>query len=146
MIYATVEQFEVFYPNTGVTSSSIFANLELGATRTNEALGKKFTTPFSSNNASARELSIYYAYQGLRKRTAGGDDSAIFDLIEDRVETILGNCYMMTDSGESIESAGTDLPWSATMDYKPVFDQRQDYQQRVDPDLIDALNREDDNI
>jgi hypothetical protein len=131
-----------------VTESEInSAWLPYGTLRVNESLGSCFTTPFSSNNETARDLSIHYAYLGILLRTRNQDDSEELknDLILRVTDICCGNAPMILDDGTSFFAAtGSKFDaYSTTQDYKPTFDMREAEQQRIDPDLIDDLWGED---
>lgn len=140
--YATYEQFTAVYSVKGVSEAEInSAWLPHGTLRVNEALGGYYTTPFSSNNWTARDLCIQYAYLGILVRTRNPDDSKeLLKQIMIRVTDITsGGKPMVMDDG-----ANTILPdknnqsesWSTTMDYKPAFDMRNAMDQRIDPDRL----------
>jgi len=144
--YATVVEFEGQYPNTRVTSSDLFDTwLVRGTTRVNESLGKCFTTPFSSNNQTAKELSIEFAYLGILKRTRAADSDEMLELVNTRVTNICsGNAPMVTTDGEAIFATGVNNSvWSNTKQHNPTFDMRRPVRQRVDPDLLDELEDRD---
>ncbi len=144
--YATLAEFEGRFPNTRVSCVDLVNTwLVLGTTRVNEALGKCFTVPFSSNNQTAKELSIEYAYLGILQRTRAADSDEMLQLVNERVTNICsGNAPMVTTGGDAIFATGAnESVWSNTKDFKPTFDMRRPERQRVDPDLLDALESED---
>ena len=144
--YGTADQFLAVY-SAGVAdiTSAEIQNVwtPYGALRVNEQLGRIFTTPFSSNNQTARDLSIKYAYLGILLRTRNQKDSEeLNDELKLRIEGIIeGNSPMVLDDGESMFATGSSLTsaWSNTEDYNNTFDMRDAINQRVDPDLIDDL-------
>jgi len=146
--YATFSEFTQVYSLKGVSQADISSQwIPYGALRVNEALGQCFTTPFSSNNETAKDLSIHFGYLGLLLRTRNQTDSEELrnDLMS-RVSMICsGNSPMITSSGETMFPEATTLNdlYSTTQTYKPVFDMRNAECQRVDPDWIDDLNDED---
>ena len=71
--YANYTDFTAVYSVRGVSETEINSYwLSYGALRTNEALGGYFTVPFSSNNDTAKDLSIYFAYLGILDRQKSG--------------------------------------------------------------------------
>jgi len=148
--YATVDQFAAYYnvEAIGINSSEI-ANVWLpyGWMRVNERLSKSYTTPFSSNNATARDLSIHFAYLGILLRTRNIEDSKeLKEDLDSRIDAInKNNASMVLDDGAELQGSDNNLftAYSSTGDYKPTFDMRDDIYQRVDPDLLDDLWSED---
>jgi len=146
--YATYAQFTQVYSVKGITEADISSYwLTYGALRVNESLGGVYTTPFSSNNETAKDLSIHFGYLGILYRTRNQTDSEELQKeMERRIKAIVDDNMPMILSDGSNYFADTDTTldaWSSTQDYKPVFDMRDDICQRVDPDLIDDLNDED---
>ncbi len=148
--YATAEQFEAYYnvEAIGIDADEISGVwLPYGALRVNERLSKSYATPFSSNNFTARDLSIHYAYLGILLRTRNIDDSEELKAdLDARIADIIGeNGTMINDDGSELAASQNTLftVYSSTQDYKPTFDMRDAIDQRVDPDLIDELWAED---
>lgn len=114
----------------------------------NERLGAQFTTPFSSNNATAMELSRDFAMYLLQVRTiAPGDAAEIKELLDDRIKALLAGAPMSTNSGNPIATIDvSNTVFSTHETYKPTFDMRSEHFQRVDPNLIDFLDDEDANV
>ena len=143
VIYATFSEFTAVYSIEFVSEAEINSSwLPYGALRVNESLGRCFTTPFSSNNQSAKDLSIRFAYLGYLLDTRNETDSEELDKnLTTRVTDICcGNAPMILDDGTSIfpdltAGSGTDA-WSNTQQYKSTFDMRDAEDQRIDPDLI----------
>lgn len=148
--YGSVDQFLAVYSaeTLEITSSEISTHwMPYGALRVNEKFGGIFTMPFSSNNYSARELSIDFAYLGILLRTRQQDDSKELKKdLDERVKDMLkNNTPMILDDGTAYFADGSTLTsaWSTTQDYKNTFDMRNAINQRVDPDLINDLWDED---
>ena len=140
--YADYSEFTQVYSVKGVSEAAVNSQwLPYGALRVNEGLGSVFTLPFSTNNQSAKDLSIHYAYLGLLLRTRNQTDSE--ELLKDlnlRITDIrCGNQPMITTTGEAVypESTSRNDFWSTTQNYKPVFDMRDSLEQRIDPDQLD---------
>ena len=140
--YASYAQFTAVYSVRDMTQTTIEGTwLPHGALRVNEVLGGAFTTPFGSNNFTAQDLSIHYAYLGILVRTRKQDDSTeLMDYLEKRVTDIRsGNLPMVLDDGTQLFSDGSQgQVWGTHQDFKPTFDQRDAEQQRIDPDLLRA--------
>ena len=146
--YATFSDFTEVYSIKGLSQSEINSSwLPHGALRVNESLGGSFTIPFSSNNHTARDLSIRFAYLGTLNRTRNQTDSdELRNAIDRRITDI--TCFnhpMILDDGTPLYASKTDKynPFGSTADYKNTFDMRDAIDQRVDPDLIDDLFNED---
>ena len=143
--YATYSEFTQVYSLKGVSQTEINSYwLPHGALRVNENLGGFFTTPFSSNNHTARDLSIHFAYLGInaRARTSQPQDIPIRNELEQRITDITcGNAPMILDDGSLIQSPTTKFnAWSSTQQYEPMFNVLEPEQQRVDCDyVIDEL-------
>ena len=136
--YATLNEFLGRFPNTRVSSTDLNDTwLTLGTTRVNEALGKCFTIPFSSNNQTAKELSIEFAYLGILQRTRAADSDEMLQLVTERVTNICsGNAPMVTTGGDAIFATGVNNSvWSNTKGFNPTFDMRRAERQRIDPDI-----------
>ena len=147
MIYGTVDQLLVKYPHIDITSADLSGTwMPYGALRVNESLGGTFTIPFSSNNATARDLSLDFAYHGILTRTRSQNDSQeLGDAINSRIlQLIEGELPMTTDSGDALYADGRPAVWSTHGNYKPIFNVGDPMRQRVDPDLLDELDSRDD--
>lgn len=99
--------------------SIIYAEAEVDA-----RLSPAFTTPFSSNNMTARDLAIDMTYLRINPLR----DPAKLKPVQDRVDALIkalldGKASMITDSGDAIgpSSVGGVSPWSNTMNYPPTF-------------------------
>ena len=149
--YATYSDYAQIYNLTGRITVDEVSNhwLPHGALMVNELLGKCFTIPFSSNNETAKDLNIHFAFLGILERTRNQKDSQELKLhLDKRIENICkGNAPMITTSGEAL-FPNADISnrldaWSTTQDYKSTFDMRHPEVQRVDPDYIEDLWDED---
>lgn len=141
--YATAANFTAVYSLKGISETEISsAWLPYGTQRVNEVLGGWYTLPFSSNNITARQLTVDYAYLGVLIRTRKETDSKeLKNELKERIASITSSgAPMFTDSAESIyPSADVNnvfKVYSSTKDYKPVFDLRDSEYQRPDPDQI----------
>lgn len=149
--YAVYSEFTQVYSLKNVDESEVSSYwLVHGALRVNEQLGCAFTIPFSSNNLTAKDLSIHYAALGILKRTRNQTDSQeLGDYLRSRITDILsGGCGMITTSGEALapdKDNGLNSAWSTNQNYNPTFDMRCPEDQRVDPNLIDHLYDRDDS-
>jgi len=149
--YATYEDFTFTYSLANIKQSQIESGwLPYGALRVNEELGGKFTTPFSSNNATARDLNVRFAYLGILLRTRNPDDSReLSDNLEKRITDICcGNAPMILDDGSAVfvtKETNFDA-FSTTESYKSTFDMRDPEDQRVDTDYISLLWDQDNGV
>lgn len=96
----------------------VYAEAEL-----DQRLSGAFTTPFSSNNITIKDLSIDLTYAKVIRF----DDPEKAALIDKHVSTSIqalldGNSQMITSSGDSLAIESTaDIPWSNTMSYHSAF-------------------------
>jgi len=140
--YATPTEFFNRYDLEVVGVNSAEVNdtwLPYGAVRINEALGKFYTLPFSSNNATANDLNIQFSYLGVLLRTRNIEDSdELEDSLDKRIKALTtGNGGMSLDDGALLSSnSSLSKAWSSTEDYKGTFDMRQAEDQSIDKDLI----------
>src|SRR3990167_9275868 len=146
MPYATFAQYTAVYSVPGVVQSVTETFIARAGVRLEEALGAFYTTPFSSNNQTAIELTIDIARWMLQLRTSKQDDSKeLGSEIENRIKELRsGMSTMATTSGAAIEpSNAANTAWSTTKDFKGVFDMRDAPEQRIDPELLDDLDNRD---
>ena len=136
--FATVYSYETFGISDGEVNSTW---LPYGYLRVNEGFGGCFTLPFSSNNETAKDLNIHYAFLGILLRTRNQDDSdELEESLAGRVSDICsGNSAMILSDGAAYrpDIATKFEAWSNTQKYKNTFDMREAINQRIDPDLID---------
>jgi len=142
--YATYSNFTDVYSIKGISQSEVESTwLPYGALRVNEALGRFYTTPFSDNNQTARDLSVHYGYLGYLLRTRKIDDSEeLLGSLTRRITDITcGGAPMVLDDGTTLDQSNAPAfdSWSTHQNHKPTFDMRSPLDQRVDPDLIDDL-------
>lgn len=143
--YATFNDFTSVYCFNGITEASINSYwLFHGSQRVNTALNKLYTTPFSSNNWTAKDLTIQYAALGILVKTLDPEDGLELERqIKRQITNITsGGGYMIDVSGNPILPDLSDprrTAWSTDMDYKPTFDMREAEEQRIDPDLLRDL-------
>jgi len=142
--YATYAEFTAVYSVKGVSQTEIESYwLSHGALRVNENLGGYFTTPFSTNNETAKDLSIHFAFLGMNNRSRNTLEGTlrVKSELDTRITDIrCGNTPMILSSGDSIFSSNArEDAWSTTQDYQPVFNMLNPLDQEVDPDYIDEL-------
>lgn len=139
--YANYSDFTAVYSVKGVSENEITAYwLPFGALRVNEFLGGYFTTPFSTNNHTAKDLSVHYAFLGINNRMRNPEgDLAVRSELDRRITDIrCGNTPMVLTDGTAMFSNATKFnAWSSTQDYVPVFNMLDPIEQEVDPDLIE---------
>jgi hypothetical protein len=139
--YASWEDFSRTYSAEAFRISRIeveSAWLVHGYLRVNESLGRCFSVPFSSNNLTARDLNVQFAFLGILERTRNREDSIeLRNSIMGRISDICsGNSPMITDEGQPIYG-GENKIWSSIQNYKPVFDMRDPINQHVDSNRLD---------
>ena len=145
--YATYSEYAQIYDLTPRITVAEVENrwLPHGALLVNEFLGKCFSVPFSTNNETAKDLNIHFAYLGILERTRNQNDSEeLRESLMSRIENICeGNAPMITSSGDALfpnpNTANKFDAFSTTQNYKNTFDMRDTIDQRIDPDLIDDL-------
>jgi len=114
----------------------VYAENELDA-----LLASTFTVPFSSNNLTAKDLSIDLTYC----RVGNFKISERKEFKEEIMEKINmlknGEMSMITDSGDVLTTTGTTQAWSSTEDYHPVFGLGNEIQFQADSSrIIDEEN------
>lgn len=141
--YAELSDFTTVYSLKGVSSSEIVNGwLPYGTRRVNESLGGFYTLPFSTNNATARGLTVDYAYLGILVRTRKQEDSIeLRNELRYRIASLTSSgAPMLTDSAETIYPSSNVnnvfKVYSSTKDHKPIFDLRDPEYQRADPDQL----------
>ena len=147
--YATVPQFTAVYSMRDISSAQIETFLIRSSLMVNETLACAYTTPFSDNNQTARDLSIDVARLWFMLRTKDPLDSVELKAeLDKRFESLCeGKSKMVTDSGDLLESSAfTEGFWSTTQDYKNVFDLRDEDRQHRDPDQLNRFEDQDDAI
>ncbi len=145
--YATVDQYKDVYGVRKITDAQISTFLIKASEKVNSILACAYTTPFSSNNQTAREITIDTARLAFMIRTKDPTDSTeLKEELEDRFKALCdGSAKMITDSGGLlVGDAISEGFWSTTQDYKPVFDLRESDRQHVDPDQLDRFEGQDD--
>ena len=146
--YATFSEFTAVYSISGVSQAEINSVwLFRGAEELNRRLGAYFTLPFSSNNTTARFLSIDMAYLGILRRTLKAKDSDELQAwINAQVKDIADrNTPMITDSGDLVtpSAGGVTGFWSTDQGFKPTFDTRDAEKQRISIDRQEDLDDQD---
>ena len=87
-----------------------------------ERLSGGFTTPFSSNNLTAKDLAIDLVYTKLYRTTDIEKSKVLDDIVESRIRKLLsGDSQMRLSDGTTLTNVG-DTVWSTTINYNPVFD------------------------
>ena len=142
MSYATYSDFNTRYA-TRMSEAEINSHyLPYASARLESLLGGAFTVPFSSNNLTARDLTMELGYLMVLRRGKGPQDYQAF---ADTLAAQLGDLRdgrqpMITTSGEALfaQPIGEDI-WSSTARYHTVFDLRDAPRQQVDPqNLLDS--------
>ena len=144
MSYATFSEFTARYA-TKLTEAEVTSHyLPFATGRLEGLLGAYFSVPFSSNNLTAKDLTIDLAYLLVLQRSREpGDHEALKGRISDRIAALSqGAEAMMTTSGEALTaSPAGDTVWSNTGRYKTVFDLRGAERQGVDPERLEEEER-----
>ncbi len=145
-ITATVEGFNIRFPNSNVSSVDINSVWLVDAKEWVESsLAEKFVVPFGSDNLTASRLTYQKAWHLIRLRTIDPDDSAEMggELDKEIQALIDGDKAMVTDSGflyagKQQTDTGTEI-FSTTMNYNPTLDIDDAENQHRDTDHLTAL-------
>jgi hypothetical protein len=109
------------FKDKGGASSVASRFIGLSEARIDSRLGSKFSTPFSDNNLTVKDLAIDMAYL-LGVRLGKDEYERLRDDIDARIKGLLdGTMVMVTTSGDSLRDAGDTPAWSSTQDYHPSF-------------------------
>lgn len=140
--YANYTDFTLVYSFEFVSQTAIESYwLQYGALRVNEVFGCKYTLPFSSNNYTAKDLSIHYAALGILERTLNQEDTGeLKSSIMERITNVTcGGCFMISTSGEIIDGKENALSYvnATNQNYNPTFSMLPAEDQVVDPDYIE---------
>jgi len=91
-------------------------------TEVDARLGGFYTTPFSSDNLTAQDLTIDLVYTRMYGRQDPDKVKLVRKDIDDRVRDLRdGVRAMVTTSGTLLTAGGGSEPWSTTDGYTPVF-------------------------
>lgn len=146
IVYATYSEFTQIYSIQNVSQAEINSTwIPEGALELNERLGTFFTTPFSSNNETARNLSIHLGFIAIqdRQRTRDQTTLRVVEKVERRISALVNkNSPMITTSGNPIYSdALQDGAFSTNEAYLPTFNMLDAECQRIDQPLLDDTAR-----
>lgn len=84
-------------------------------------LSSQFTVPFSDNNMTAKDLAIDLTYCRIQMSRNSDISESVCKRVDERIKDLLeGKTFMVTSGGTSLERS-TQLAWSTTQDYNPVF-------------------------
>lgn len=140
MSYATFSDFNARY-STKLTEGEVNSYyLPYATSRLEGVLGGHFTVPFSSNNVTARDLTIDLAYLMILQRSREHRDFEGFGrAVEARLRAVVqGNEAMMTDSGAALFSSTTEnVVWSNTSRYRTVFNLKDAPAQALPGDVVE---------
>ena len=139
MVYATFSDFNARYATKLEEAVVTSHYLPFSSARLDGMLAPYFTVPFSANNITARDLSIDLAYLLILQRSKEPEDYEAFNrAVETRLTALAkGEEAMVTNSGEVLFADNSvEEVWSNTAPFKPVFDLRESFRQRIDPDLL----------
>lgn len=84
-------------------------------------LAARYTTPFSSNNYTARTLAVDTMYVQLQTTRQPEKAKALRELLDARYTALLDGTSSMIDSLGAVITMVGDTVWSSTQDYPPVF-------------------------
>lgn len=89
--------------------------------RVEARLASKYTVPFSSNNLTAKDLTIDMAYLMVMAVKDPEKTATLKELLDERFDNLLsGKEVMLTDAGVLSGFVG-DTIWSTTQGYHPTF-------------------------
>lgn len=138
MSYATYAEFNARY-STKLTEAEVNSDyLPFATSRLEGLLGGHFTVPFSSNNMTAKDITIDLAYLMILQRSREPKDFEGFGrAVNTRLSALTqGAEAMMTTSGEAIFSGtAQNVVWSNTARYKTVFNLKDALHQKLPEDV-----------
>ena len=104
-------------------------------------LGTRFSTPFSSNNMTARDIVVDLVFLRARSTQDKKESARLKEAVEDSIEALIaGRKHMITDAGDVLSTAGG-AAWSNTKGDTPIFGFGAAEEQRVDPDVLERERR-----
>lgn len=146
-VYGNPDGFFGRYPQiaTKVTSADVSSvYLPSASEWVERSLARMFTLPFTSTNATAKELTYTRALLVHRLRTTNPDDSK--ELAEDLKESIAalldGSAAMTFETSAAPIFAGPVFtlpqyaPFGTHADFEPTFSMDDTVNQQVDPDML----------
>lgn len=142
--YATPDEIIQRYPSLKGTGAAVIdsAFVLYAENDVDGLLGRHFTTPFSSNNITVRDLVIDMTYLRAASLKPSEQEKRQADIDRRVADLIGGNVGMLVSSGSPIYSAGGGAAYSTTADYHSVFDLLPIEDQGPDVDQLDAeVNR-----
>lgn len=145
MSYATYSEFIGRYDNDGV-QSEVNCTIFFASARVDRELASVYIVPFSSNNITAKDLTIDQTELIIlqRSKTPQDDWIELKKCLDATYEALRsGQESMVTTSGSIQGEAPGNLPMSTNQGFKPTFDMRDSEQQRIDPDRLEAERAED---
>ena len=85
------------------------------------ALSSAYTSPFSNNNLTAKDLSIDYSYLKTLEFSDPKKAKSIRDSLDARVKMLIsGSAQMVLDDG-SLVGQDVQQAWSETQDFSPTY-------------------------
>lgn len=120
-INATARYAELDKLPNGTLTTAQDDLIAMAEAQVHSRLASRYTTPFSSNNLTARDLAIDVLFvQNIMSREPKKAE-LISKSLEDRFAALLsGEAVMAVSSGTALTMVG-ETAWSSTMDYHPVF-------------------------
>lgn len=126
MPYATYEDLINRYPALDDIGGSIDINsshIHYAEVMLNSRLGQYYTLPFSSNNLTAKDLTIDLVYiryyETVKKEWAATKQKSLDKFIDGLIS---GDFVMVTTSHDVIQKdSSRSTMWSNTEDYHPIF-------------------------
>lgn len=157
-VYTSWNDLKVLFPQLSTTSLTaaqahgIFVAKAEGII--NGRLAKKYSVPFSPApqqiKSMAQDLSFYYIGRRFFTQHAKKDDNDWLvsyrdDTMEELKAIMEGNAVIVDNSG-SVIGVRTDQEqiWSDVTDFNPTMDNRDEVNQRIDPDRIEQEFENDD--
>ncbi|MDH4247407.1 MAG: hypothetical protein OEW39_06295 [Deltaproteobacteria bacterium] len=124
MDYATYSDFNARYATRLDPAEVASHYLPYAAARLEALLAPGFTAPFSTNNLTARDLTLDLAYLlMLQRHREQGDREGLERMVLRRIRALNeGQEAMQTTSGESLFArAASGVVWGSTAPYRTVF-------------------------
>ena len=124
MSYATYSDFNTRYATRMEPAEVESHYLPFATARLDSALAGAFAVPFSSNNLTARDLTLDLAYLlMLQRNREQGDRTALEESLQRRLSDLReGREAMLSDSGDSLfSSKAASTVWGGAARYHTVY-------------------------
>lgn len=109
-------------PNVSSSATYQAQLIDLAEAAVNARLASQYTTPFSSNNLTAKDLIVDMVYVQNNLTRQPEKTKLLKDYLDERFKALLsGAADMITSSGTAAATVIGETVWSSTENYPPVF-------------------------